>query len=166
MYRQKIRKPLEERFWAKVQKSEGCWLWTANTTKDRKGNKRYGLLGAGRRGEGMLFAHRVSWELHFGEIPEGLLVLHSCDTPPCVNPAHLFLGTQTDNMQDMAAKGRRGRTGPLPGAGAKSSLSRRQIHTLRRKGAEGISTKELAEEFGVCIATVRNILLRITNYNR
>ncbi len=166
MYRQKIRKTLDERFWEKVQKSEGCWLWTANTTKDRNGNKRYGLLGAGRRGEGMLYAHRVSWELHFGAIPEGLLILHRCDTPACVNPNHLFLGTQTDNMQDMAAKGRQGNTGPVPGTGAKSTLSRRQILALRRKGAEGTSRKALALEFGVSYGTVRNILLRLTNHNR
>ena len=167
MPRQALRYTLAERFWQKVAKTQdGCWVWTANCIKDRHGRKRYGLLGAGRRGEGMLYAHRVAWELHHGLVPEGLLVLHRCDNPQCVRPDHLFLGTQYDNMQDMIHKGRRGVTGPSPGAGAKSKLSRRQVLEMRRHGAMGVSRAQLAAQYGVSVGTVRNILLRFTNQNR
>ena len=166
MRRQISCKPLAERFWAKVQKTHGCWLWTANCTKDKEGNRRNGLIGAGRRGDGMLFAQRVSWEMHNGAIPEGMLVLHVCDNPQCVRPTHLFLGTQSDNMQDMVRKERQGKTGPAPGTGAKSKLSQRQLATLRKDGASGVSKEELAARYGVCVSTVRNILLRLTNQNR
>jgi hypothetical protein len=89
---------MKEQFWANVDRTGNCWLWTA--CRDRYG---YGRLSAeGRRYK----AHRASWELHFGPIPEGKGVLHSCDNPPCVRPDHLFLGTQVDNIRDMIAKGR------------------------------------------------------------
>lgn len=166
MFRQKVRKSLEERFWEKVRKTETCWWWTANATKDKEGNRRYGLIGEGRRGERMLYAHRVSWGIHNGPIPDGIMVLHRCDNPSCVRPDHLFLGTQSDNMQDMVAKGRNGLTGPRPGTGAKSTLSRRQLLTIRRKGASGISCKVIAADFGVSAGTIRNILLGLTNQNR
>ncbi len=95
-------KTVAERFWAKVRKGEGCWLWVG--AKQHNG---YGYLHSGGHSiRKPLRAHRVSWELHNGPIPDGLRVLHSCDTPCCVNPAHLFLGTQSDNMKDCAAKGR------------------------------------------------------------
>lgn len=69
-------------------------------------NGRYGVLGRGRRGEGMVYAHRLSFEMAGGVLLEGQDVMHSCDNPLCVNPAHLTAGTRTDNMQDAKAKGR------------------------------------------------------------
>lgn len=87
-----------ERFWPKVRKARGCWLWTANTFGYGYG----GFSVAGRRHP----AHRVLWTHLHGPIYQGLYVLHSCDNPPCVNPAHLWLGTHTDNMHDMIGKGR------------------------------------------------------------
>jgi len=89
-----------ERFHEKyvINPDNGCWEWTA--TLDQSG---YGLLGY----EGsMKGAHRFSYKIYKGEIPKGLYVLHKCDNPPCVNPEHLFLGTQKDNMDDMYNKGR------------------------------------------------------------
>lgn len=101
------RKPLQERFWDHVSKGtrDECWLWTASLNKQSG----YGNIAAdfdANNGQVMLRAHRVSWEIHNGPVPEGKCVLHKCDTPYCVNPYHLFLGTQKDNSRDMVNKGR------------------------------------------------------------
>jgi hypothetical protein len=105
-------KPLSQRFWTKVDREgpvpahvpelDRCWQWTGSVS----GRYGHGEIGAGRRGEGNLKAHRVSWEIHHGPIPIGLQVLHRCDNGLCVNPGHLRLGTQGDNMREMSAKGR------------------------------------------------------------
>ena len=101
------RRSPEERFWEKVDRSGGpdsCWLWLAHTNP-----KGYGRFAVGGRDGGQEGAHRASWRLHHGEIPPGMRVLHNCpagDNPTCVNPAHLWLGTDKDNMDDMVAKGR------------------------------------------------------------
>lgn len=93
-----MRPSLPERFWSKVQKTDGCWLWQGATTGA-------GYGGFNIKGD-LIGAHRVAYELTFGPIPDGLLVCHTCDVRHCVNPAHLFLGTHTDNMQDCKTKGR------------------------------------------------------------
>ena len=86
------------RFWANVQKTNGCWEWTGG--KHAPG---YGRLFVATK---EMRAHRFSWLIHNGRIPDGLFVCHKCDNPNCVNPEHLFLGTHQDNMDDMVAKGR------------------------------------------------------------
>lgn len=100
--------PPSIRFWKYVDKSGDCWIWTG-----ARYPAGYGAFGP--KGTGAMGAHRYSWMLAHGEIPDGLSVLHKCDVRCCVNPAHLFLGTQKDNIADMVAKGRRrGRTGLPP----------------------------------------------------
>lgn len=94
-------KSLEERFWAKVRKGPGCWLWTAATN-----NRGYGKLSRGGRNAGLVYAHRLSYEMHHGPVPADADVMHSCDTPACVRPDHLSTGTRLDNMRDAKAKGR------------------------------------------------------------
>ena len=94
-------KPVEQRFWAKVRKSflkDGCWPWQAHCNDDG-----YGKIKIDGK---VISAHRLSWEIHFGPIPEGMKVLHKCDNPPCVRPDHLFLGTDLDNHKDCVTKGR------------------------------------------------------------
>lgn len=87
-----------ERFWRSVDKTDadGCWLWRCVSGK-------YGQFTVNGRNIG---AHRASWAMHFGPIPDGVFVCHRCDNPRCVRPDHLFLGTHGDNMADMVAKGR------------------------------------------------------------
>ena len=94
---------LEERFWNKVNKDtdNGCWEWTAHLNK--KG--RYGRIKINGKEK---LAHRVSWEMMHGSIPNNMRILHHCDNPRCVNPSHLFIGTQADNMRDAVSKGRNG----------------------------------------------------------
>lgn len=95
---------LEERFWSFIEKGESCWKWKGS--KNRCG---YGMIGEGRK---VVYAHDLSYRLHYGEIPATdnylgrMYILHKCDNPECTNPEHLFAGTQTDNMRDMSSKGR------------------------------------------------------------
>ena len=86
----------EQRFWKKVQKTNSCWLWMGSSCV-------YGHLTINYKS---VYAHRFSWEIHFGPIPKNLCVLHRCDNPLCVNPNHLLLGTHRENMVDRDKKGR------------------------------------------------------------
>lgn len=89
---------LIDRFWSKVRKTRSCWLWTGALS-----NHRYGHLKVSKK---TVYAHRLSWQLHFGKVPARKCVLHQCDRPDCVRPDHLFLGTKLDNTRDMYRKGR------------------------------------------------------------
>ncbi len=144
---------LEERFWSKVDKTtaDGCWLWTRSC---RHG---YGTFSLS---DGMLApAHRVAWVLTHGPIPDGLWVLHACDVRACVNPAHLWLGTREDNMQDMVKKGR----SALGEKNGRSVLSKAQVIVLRRLYATGeAGGAELARRFGVSPSNVDYILQGVT----
>lgn len=140
-------KPIEGRFWSKVKKSDGCWMWLGS--KDSTG---YGRIGAGGRQRSSLLAHRVSWQVNLGEIPEGKCVLHRCDNPSCVNPAHLFLGSNRDNSQDALAKGRLGT----------NKLTDRKVVNIRRRAAEGERHAKLAEDYGVSAVTIFNVVTRRT----
>ena len=96
-----IRLPLSERFFKYVKKSNGCWEWTGS--KNWGG---YGVIAPDHQPQKLILAHRASWIIHRGVIPVNLKVLHKCDKPQCVNPDHLWIGTQKENMRDMAKKSR------------------------------------------------------------
>lgn len=101
-----------ERFRAHVDKTgpDGCWSWTGTTNGDGRGRVHVRFEGGckdGKRGKRVrAYAYAIAWQLANGDLPEGATVCHHCDNPNCVNPEHLFIGTQTDNIRDMYAKGR------------------------------------------------------------
>lgn len=135
------RQPLAERLWARVTKQpSGCWEWQGHRRTDG-----YGQLGRGGRDEGLIEAHRASWELTHGPIPEGLSVCHRCDNPPCCNPDHLFLGSPADNVADAVAKGRVARGERLP----QTKLSDDDVFRVRLLGRQGVRQAEIARRFGV-----------------
>ena len=140
---------LPARFWSKVAKGPWCWIWTAARSPHG-----YGRVNVAGRS---LQAHRVSWEMCKGEIPLGLHVLHHCDVRPCVNPSHLFLGTNADNIRDMHAKGRNRQ--PRGEANTNGKLTEDDVREIRRIYAESeISASALGRKFGVCHPTVVNIV--------
>ncbi len=130
----------------------GCWVWMGATDRDG-----YGRLQTGSRASGnrlVLRAHRVSYEIAFGSIPNGLCVLHRCDNPPCVNPEHLFLGTNADNSADMV---RKGRASKLRGENHHSTkITDLQVAEIRSLN-ETLTHREIATRFGISRGHVTNL---------
>ena len=133
--------PLEKRFWDKVDKSDinGCWMWTGSKNGT---NKAY---GHGWMNGKQISSHRASWIITYGEIPEGLHVLHNCDRGLCVNPSHRFLGTCLDNMKDMVVK-KRSAVGERNGM---NKLTYDQVNEIIERFDRGELQTELAVEFDV-----------------
>ena len=153
---------IEETFWSKVEKSEsGCWLWAGTMASNG-----YGRFQLDRKSR---WAHRVAYQFAVSPIPEGLCVLHRCDNPPCVNPEHLFLGTQQDNLADMVAKGRNQKgdrhssrlhperlcRGERHG---QAKLTEASVLTIRAAYRAGGRVGQLARQFGVARQTITDIL--------
>lgn len=122
-----------------------CWLWTAS------GCGGYGRLSVNGRLTG---AHRFSWELANGPVPNALYVLHRCDNPPCVNPAHLFLGTIAANNKDRANKGR----GVIGERSPRAKLTERKVTEIRALHTAGRSQAYLARAYGVSDSLVRLVV--------
>lgn len=138
---------LRSRFEPKVLRSTdgGCWTWIgAGAT-----GKEYGIISFNR---GTIKAHRASYMLNVGPIPPGMRVLHKCDNPACVNPDHLFLGTQADNMSDMWAKNRHPPTGLR---GERNPSAKLTVSSVRFIRSSNMSCDQLAMTLGVSVSTVR-----------
>lgn len=145
-------------FWSRVDKNGpgGCWLWTGY-----KNERGYGLLSARHKGSRSYRAHRFSWELVHGDTAKGQFCLHKCDVRACVNPDHLFLGTNQDNMDDMRRKGRKAlgeRTNytKLTDAQVRDIRARFRTNGKRGKMADN-NGRELAAEYGVHLQTLFHI---------
>jgi len=138
---------LSHRLWKKTDRTETCWVWRGGLTQAG-----YGTISLERK---RLLVHRVSYELARGPISDGLHVLHHCDNPPCLNPDHLFLGTQQDNVADRVSKGR-------TAAGERQHLAKltedqvREIRRLWQQG--GVSMAEMGRRFGVTVTPIWQIL--------
>lgn len=145
----KLRLRNVERFLSKIRKDEdsGCWVWIGGIGV--RGYGRFKMGGVTR------FAHRVSYEMHKGQIDDGLFVLHSCDNRACVNPEHLSIGTQKDNQQDMKAKGRHCHGASSPNA----KLTEENVLEMYRLHRSGIGTIRLSRQFGIS----KNLAWRIVN---
>jgi hypothetical protein len=136
--------PVVERFWLQVGKTIGCWTWKGRVDKDGYGEF-YPLM-----------AHRFSWQLHNGPIPENLCVLHHCDNPPCTNPDHLYIGTPSDNAHDRMIRGRE--RGELHGM---AIVNESQVREIRhRYVTENISQEYLGAEYGLSQTSISQIVLR------
>jgi hypothetical protein len=121
---------MPEAFWSHVEKTDGCWIWHRGIDKQGYGTlKCWGKVSK---------AHRVSWELHNGPIPDDLFVCHKCDNPPCVNPEHLFLGTNKDNCDDRDRKGR-----------VNTVLTAEQVLEIRSLCEHGMLQRVVAARYGV-----------------
>ena len=138
------------RFFTKVKKGKGCWIWLAY--KDANG---YGKLSWVERGH-PIHAHRASWIIHYGKIPQGHCVLHRCDNPPCVRPDHLFLGTQIDNIRDMVRK-RRQRSA-IGENNFNSKLTAQLIYEIRILASTGRTYRSLGAQFGVSHGMIGHIV--------
>lgn len=134
---------LPDRFWTKVVKGDSaddCWTWSGASS-----SRGYGRIAGG---EGRVVrAHRVSWVIHFGPIPEGMWVLHRCDNPPCTNPRHLFLGTHADNVADRVAKGN----------GLK--LTADKVRHARQLRSDGVTYPEIGRRLGISKGHARHVVV-------
>lgn len=148
------------RFWTHVDRKgdDECWLWTGNYLRGpslKYGRGGYGLVTYDKRSQP---AHRVAWKLTFGEIPEGIQVLHKCDVRKCCNPKHLFLGTNDDNMRDRDAKCRQ-----LRGSEHKAAkFTEAQVAGMLRDYASGMTQADIMRKYGasrpnVCLIVNRKI---------
>jgi len=161
---QGLNKTFNKRFWSKVfimPYDRGCWLWLGTTFPNG-----YGAIKAKWDWKCWL-AHRAAWTLCRGPIPEGMLVCHTCDNPPCVNPDHLFLGTHLTNSQDKASKGRWGLTGARGESNGNNKVDPFTVIRIRWLYSTGLySQDKLAKIFGTCQTNISSLVQRKTWPNK
>lgn len=138
-------------FWANVHKARSCWNWTGYS-------KRKGWHGTITVSGTDWQAHRLSWHIHNGHIPRGAFVLHKCDNPLCVNPAHLFLGSQADNCWDMLRKGRQVAPTRTDGNHPKARIAPQHLRVVREMYTAGFTQREIGRMFGVSDVAISQIL--------
>lgn len=158
-------RPVADRFWSKVNKTDDCWEWTGGLVSG------YGTINIDKR---TYKAHRLSWIIHNGPIPDGMFICHHCDNRRCVRPDHLFVGTASDNMRDMVSKGRhpyptgddhparkdgsfilRGEQNPI------AKLTEDDVRAIRSEYARGgISQQAIADRYGVSQPVISSIIRR------
>lgn len=143
--------PVDERFWRQVRKTSGCWEWMGKA-KDPRG---YGQIGLGGKGAKQELVHRFSYQLHKGPIPEGLVVMHACDNPRCVNPDHLSVGTPSENIRDAVRKGRWKAIPPLHIGEKQHSSKLTAEKVLYMRANPQIPTKQFCEEYGCAPSSIR-----------
>lgn len=157
-------RPLAERFWPKVDKTDGCWLWTAARMPNG-----YGKIG-GDNARAPILAHRAAWGLADGPVPTGLMVLHTCDVRPCVRNddagwyeangllhprrGHLWIGTKADNTADMKAKGR----DPIGERHGRAKLTDALVREILDRWANGESYREIADHLELHPGTVGDVI--------
>lgn len=139
----------------------GCWVWTG--ARNRGG---YGVIGNGRRSDGTILVHRAAWLEWRGPIPEGMVVCHRCDNPPCFNPDHLFLGTYADNNRDMAAKRRhwlhvRPDAAPRGMSHGNARLTDDDVRAIRAAYDRGESVTSIARRLGMSRSGTASIAKRL-----
>jgi len=139
--------------------NDGCWEWTG-----AKNDNGYGVIGRGRRGGGIIKAHRLSYEIfHADELSPEQVICHRCDNPACVNPAHLFIGTQAENLKDMREKRRGSKPPVFKGTdNHKAKLNEEKVRRVFKLRQDGLSTYRIAEEFGVSRPAICQVLNRNT----
>lgn len=147
---------LEDRLWRHTQKRghQDCWLCSANGK-----HTKYAQIQEGGQESRRLLAHRVSYELAYGPIPDGMVVMHSCDTPRCVNPAHLSVGTHQDNNDDMTRKHRRAINVVSGEQNGRSKLTEDVVRHIRSSPLRNV---DLARELGFSVGCIRGVRVRRT----
>ena len=141
--------PVSVRIWRHVNVTPACWLWNGSLNDDG-----YGRISVGGNGNGTMLVHRLSWEIYNGVIPADMSVCHRCDVRNCVNPDHLFLGTQADNVADMEAKGRSRKTGPKPEETWAARLDWTTVAAIRSER----SSVATAKKYGISYRHLRQIM--------
>lgn len=136
----------------RLDEATGCWMWTGAVF-----NHGYGYFSSGPWYRKWVdCAHRASWQFYHGEIPHGLFVCHKCDTPLCVNPDHLFLGTPKENTQDAAKKNRMNR--PYGEDGNSTKLTEVDVIDILWLNSWGLNATQISKHYDVNDQSVRNII--------
>lgn len=145
-----VNKSIQDRFWSKVRKTDTCWLWLAQLNTQGYGVFHYHRRGHPAYRSPQIYAHRLSWMFENGQFPEGLEIIHKCDTPACINPDHLTIGTHGENMRDMVYKKRHQ-------YGENHALAKLNVDVIRQIRNDPRSSRKAAPDYRIAASTIRGI---------